>query len=259
MKGRGYLASVSAGDAAWKVGLLNSGVDLLDSFHLGRCLLRAAESRFESELIPKALDAILDEGSSYLHIDVGAYQGWWTHSLAQISRNSSFLLIEANPESAAVLASGPLPARSVVMPVAVTRQEGGLVDLHITRNAVGTSVRRPLPGQSHEWTHVAATEQVVSRRLDRIVEDLAPAPLGILKIDAQGADLEVMESAGALLDGAGFLGVQIEINFMAFYEGQDPWWRCVSYLEERRFRLRALHVAYDSTRSAMYADALFSV
>src|SRR5258707_15700586 len=54
-----------------------------------------------------------------------------------------------------------------------------------------------------------------------------------LKLDTQGADLDILRGAGPLLDGC--LGVEVEVMFAPLYDGQPLFADVDSYLRSRGF------------------------
>lgn len=233
----------------------------LESFGPGRSFLHAAADRWDLGCIERRMLKELSPMGPYLHIDIGAFQGSWSKNMSQLYPNSDFLMVEAHPQSASRLLSqlSEFPASTVLLNLAVTVEDTQAVDLNLTRNPVGTSIRAPREGQVHEWTHLVSTIQVQGRRLDSILDQYGREPIGVLKVDCQGADLEVLRSAGSFLQPRTVPIVVVELNFREFYEDQDPWWSCVSYLQERGYEMLEVELHRDSRDQIHWGDALFSL
>ena len=240
---------------------MSSLFDRLETFHVGRVFLEGASDRWDTRRIERRIGRILEPGGRYLHIDVGAFAGDWSKGMAQRFPRSRSLMIEANPFSAGALSDRltEFPSGSRVLAVAVTEREGDVVDLHVTRNPVGTSLRTPRQGQIHEWTHVSETVRVQGRRLDSILQELGDVRFGVLKVDAQGADLEVLHSVGHYLNPSEIPAVVVELNFRDFYQEQDEWWKCVDYLQSCGFSMVEAEFHRDAVGEVHWADALFAV
>lgn len=240
---------------------VSSLFDRLETFHVGRVFLEGAADRWDTRRIERHIGRILEPGGSYLHIDVGAFAGDWSKGMAQRFPRSRSLMIEANPFSAGALSDRltEFPSGSLVLAVAVTERDGDVVNLHVTRNPVGTSLRTPRLGQIHEWTHVAKTVRVQGRRLDSILQELGEERLGVLKVDAQGADLEVLRSVGHHLNPSEIPAVVVELNFRDFYQEQDPWWKCVAHLQSCGYSMVEAEFHRDAVGEFYWADALFAV
>ena len=64
----------------------------------------------------------------------------------------------------------------------------------------------------------------------------------LLKIDAQGFDLEVLKGAEASL--AACVALQVEVSGVALYEGSPPLHEVVTHLYDRSFRITGLFPVY---------------
>ena len=89
---------------------------------------------------------------------------------------------------------------------------------------------------------VRRVETVVVRRLDSVLAELLAGirePRVFLKIDTQGYDLEVLEGAGASLDG--ICALQTEIAVKPIYEGVGPMQQTLARLGELGFEITGLY------------------
>ena len=95
----------------------------------------------------------------------------------------------------------------------------------------------------------AAKEEVVTiRRLDRVLDEIAPKIAGrsiYLKMDTQGFDLEVFRGLGSWLDKIAVL--QSEVSLVPLYEGMPHWTESISTFEKAGFAVAGL---YTVTRDA---------
>jgi FkbM family methyltransferase len=88
--------------------------------------------------------------------------------------------------------------------------------------------------------HPIGTEQVRVVRLDDVASDLLPpAGRALLKVDAQGFDLEVLKGAERTL--ARCVALQVEVSGLPIYRGVPPLHEVVRHLYERHFRLTGLY------------------
>ena len=84
-----------------------------------------------------------------------------------------------------------------------------------------------------------AVERVDVVRLDDVWDDLVPAERRVLlKVDAQGFDLEVLRGAESSL--AHCVALQVEVSGVALYDGSPPLHEVVTHLYERDFRVTGL-------------------
>jgi FkbM family methyltransferase len=118
------------------------------------------------------------------------------------------------------------------------------MELDIYEETQLNSLRRP---RSLLDSPVAArpqgSETVEVVRLDDVVAQLVPASVRVLlKIDAQGFDLEVLRGAQGSL--AVCSALQVEVSGSALYEGSPPLEEVVAYLAARSFHLTGLFPVY---------------
>jgi FkbM family methyltransferase len=120
--------------------------------------------------------------------DIGAYRGGWTRLAAEVFPQATFVLFEANADNAAHLAG--LHHFTVALSAA-----DGEKPLFLPRegDATGTSFYRE--NSAHYDPGNLVVRKVATARLDTLVvaEKLPPADL--IKIDVQGAELDVIAGA----------------------------------------------------------------
>jgi FkbM family methyltransferase len=115
--------------------------------------------------------------------------------------------------------------------------DGDTHELYLASPGSGmTSLLRPSPRNLAffngftKFGHVLRRETVETRRLDDLP---GIPPVDFLKMDAQGAELMVMQHGTRTL--AGCVAVQLEVSFVPLYEGQpcfgevDVWMRAQGY------------------------------
>ncbi len=192
-------------------------------------------------------------------VDVGAFWGQWSRQVASVLPVRRCILVEPHPNSFQILVESrsSLPGGALLLNVAVAEADHGSETLYLTKNPVGTSLRAPEPGWVHEWTHVEQSTEIATRRLDSLFDEYGFHRIDILKVDAQGCDLEVLRSAGDYLQPDRIAAVVVELNFRTFYSGQEPWWATVACLQERGYQVSALEQHFDSAGLIHWADALF--
>ena len=192
-------------------------------------------------------------------VDVGAFHGEWSRRVAGFLPVTRCLLIEPNPDSVRVLRSPEteLPAGAFILDVAIAEEDRLSHTLFLTKNPVGSSLRAPESGWQHEWTHVDRTSEIKTRRLDSIIKEHKISSVDVLKVDAQGCDVEVLRSAGNELRPERIQAIIVELNFRSFYVGQEPWWATVDLLIATGYSLVVMEQHFDSDGLVHWADALF--
>ncbi len=94
--------------------------------------------------------------------------------------------------------------------------------------------------------------------LDDFCEQHSIARIGILKIDTQGYDLEVLCGGRRLLDSKRVGVIQVEANFVSLYREQARFGEILAYLSEAGYGLVGLYdIARNPTGDIKWADAVF--
>lgn len=130
-------------------------------------------------------------------------------------------------------------------------------EFFISSSDVGSSLLRPVPGQRSNWAQTVQVENVRTARLDELMQSEAWPHIDLLKVDTQGSDFDVLESAGERLAGDSIGAVLVEVNFHEFYVGQQPFSRICRLMESRNYFLGELFRRYNRHGWLWYADALF--
>jgi FkbM family methyltransferase len=173
-------------------------------------------------------------------IDVGAHRGETTIGAA--AAHPKALLVyafEANPAVAVELV-GRL-ANYVVLPFAVCENDG-FATFHVHSLAASSSllelnadgVARWIGGELLQEDHTAVVPTV---RLDTFMNAAAIDHVERLKVDAQGADLQVLRSAGDRLSDIGQVIVEAPTVDFELYKGGARGDDIVSFLTARGFCL----------------------
>jgi FkbM family methyltransferase len=112
--------------------------------------------------------------------------------------------------------------------------------LHLARKPQVSSIYEPnmelldrYP-QAERWQVVDSVD-VELKRLDAVLDDVGVKDVDAIKLDVQGAELDVLKGAGALLDQT--LVIDIEIEFVDLYIGQPLFADVDGYLRAKGFVL----------------------
>ena len=157
-------------------------------------------------------------------IDVGAYQGEWTRLARRVFPDVPALMIEAQAAKRTFLDKVCADLPDVRYEQALLGRTGGQ-KVHFFEMETGSSM---FP----ENSNVARLEKELTTTT---LDDLAgriPAP-ALLKIDVQGAELEVLEGAKATL--ASCEVVQLEVALLPYNEGAPTLLEVLNYMAERDF------------------------
>jgi FkbM family methyltransferase len=160
-------------------------------------------------------------------IDIGAYQGDWTRLIAKFFPRAPILMIEAQTEKRAFLE--------------IVRAELSLTDyiLCLLGNTEGTEVIFNLmeTGSSiySERSNMPRTQRrLTMRTLDSVLKEYPQlnGPL-FIKLDVQGAELDVLGGAASALQAAEV--VQLEVALMPYNEGAPTANAVFNFMAERDF------------------------
>jgi len=183
-------------------------------------------------------------------IDVGANEGQWTRNLRRRGFSGRVVCFEPLSDAFEVLterekhrvALGSQDEYGVVLHVAGNSQSSSLLamaDRHVA--AAPTSA-------------YVATEIVPLRRLDSF--DFAGRVF--LKIDAQGAEHEILEGAAETLRAC--VGVELELSFVELYEGQALASDLFEFMSAQGFQVLAAWPGYADplSREMLQLNVIFA-
>jgi hypothetical protein len=142
------------------------------------------------------------------------------------------------------------------MPFAAASRTGRRT-LHVSAKTDSSSLLPILKSyvDAFPGTAQAHTIEVETRALDELFDTPVHRP-ALLKIDAQGGELEVLAGAAAVL--AQVDTAFIECSFVEFYRGQALADEVIEELLRHGLRLAGVYsVVQDDTRQCLQADLLF--
>ena len=157
-------------------------------------------------------------------IDVGAYQGDWTKMVRQIFPGVPVLMVEAQKRKAAGLEALCSELVGVSLVSAVLGAEAGK-EVTFFEMETGSSY---FPERSNA-PRTATT--YVTQTLDDVAASLE-GPI-FLKVDVQGAELEVLSGGPATLGRSEV--VQLEVPFVSYNEGAPSLLDVMAFMNQRDF------------------------
>lgn len=184
-------------------------------------------------------------------IDIGAAYGEFSRLCAEVFPSAGYLLLEPLTEYRPALerAARAIPNASVIYS-AVADHPGEIV----------INVHPDLVGSSLFWENEdvnGAPRTVPAVTLDALLEDGRIRPPVFLKIDVQGAELNVLGGAGETLRAAA--GVMLEVSFFRVFRGGPLFHEIVAFMKERGFVIHDIcHLQHRLLDDALWqADVLF--
>jgi FkbM family methyltransferase len=157
-------------------------------------------------------------------IDIGAHDGNWTRLARRIFPDASILMIEplsSKAESLSALAKSLKRTRFV--DALLGAEAGRTVTFY--EAGTGSSVHREQSNVEFKETSLQTS------RLDDVAEQL-DGPI-FLKLDVQGAELEVLDGGPKTLDRSDL--VQLEVALLPYNDGAATFLEVIEYLDQRGF------------------------
>lgn len=164
-------------------------------------------------------------------IDVGAASG--TPALYEVFPEARQILIEPLEEFVPKLdlLVSKLHRAEYIIAAAGTKQ--GSIVLNVHPDLVGSSIYKE--GEVSNVNGVERTVPMVT--LDRVCQDRDAEPPYLIKIDTQGAELDVLKGAERVLQETEF--IILEVSLFEFFQGGSQLFDCINFMKERHF------IAYD--------------
>lgn len=158
-------------------------------------------------------------------IDVGAFQGQWSLTARRVFGPLPTLMVEAQAGRLAELEALAATERHLSVAHAILgAREGQAVDFF--EMGTGSSV---FPETSDA---PRMTSRQVTRTLDQVVaERLGSVRDAFLKIDVQGAELEVLKGAGVVLEGCSL--IQLELAMLQYNAGAPLLPEVIEWMTQR--------------------------
>jgi len=188
-------------------------------------------------------------------IDVGAHHGETTLGYARHNPGLRIFAFEPNLSAAAKL-MGRAP-NYVVIPMAIADTDGH-AEFHINAFDAASSLLKMDENVRRSWTGGEALREestitVPTIRLDTFMTLLGISTVDFLKIDTQGADLDVLRSAGARLRDIAKITLEVDISPLRLYQGSASKDDILAFLRGAGFKL----VSSESQSSKQEENLMF--
>ncbi len=196
-------------------------------------------------------------------IDVGADRGQFSLVVRRRQPRSQILAFEPRAEAAetyrrALATTRPAHGQVTVIERALSAQPGQ-ADLTVLTSGDSSSLLRPAArlGEVYgvDTRPVQRRSVIVSTLAEEVEIDSTRRPV-LLKIDVQGAELDVLRGAIDILDSVDFL--YLEVSFEELYESQSLAPEVIDWVVSRGFVVDRIGSVSPSIRRVVQADVLFS-
>jgi FkbM family methyltransferase len=178
---------------------------------------------------------------------IGGIGGYGPSEVLTQLGHTEWIIYDAQEES--LSSASPLgPSRQFVK--ACVGKDKGTVDFHVTRWPSASSMLKPAASASQftlilpddralVWgphTEIVKTISMETDGIDSLASDHALPPADFLSVDAQGAELLILEGASKMLKDV-TTGVVCEVEFAELYEEQPLFQDTAARLKKDHFRL----------------------
>lgn len=185
--------------------------------------------------------------------DIGAFHGGWTKAARKIFPASQFVLFEANTANEVKLSERG--ERHVIAVLAA--EEGAQKKLYLPKEAVATGTSLYREQTEHYAGDRVHIETVTTRRLDVLAKEFSLPQPDLIKLDVQGAELDVLAGAGDLLNGCGALIA--EMSLLSYNEGAPLIADVIAGVGKLGFRsVDICEVHKSANGGVLQADILFA-
>ena len=224
--------------AGYQIRKLEPDTSLVDPYQEQRRLARGAKMIFE----------------------VGAADGRDCELYRQMFPGSVVHAFEPLPQNFAKLAKRAEADPSIVAYQLALSDKVGSARFHVSEWADASSLLPPKDTGSTFDAYQASTGtiEVKTTTLDTIAEQHHISAIDILKMDAQGAELSILQGGAGLLSAGKIRMVYTEAQFRPLYDGAGTFDRISVYLAQFGFTLHNLfNINHNQRGEACWCDALF--
>jgi len=147
-----------------------------------------------------------------------------THKLLEIFPGSRLTAFEVDPDLCEQL-NAASPPHVRYLPHALGSADETRA-FHVTQHPMCSSLYPPDPRWAEmyhnlDYMRPKETTQIATRRLDGVLAEANLPPADFIKIDVQGAEVDIFRGAGAAMNGV--LLIETEVEFVPLYQGQPLW------------------------------------
>ena len=163
-------------------------------------------------------------------IDVGAALGSFSRTCHAIFPEAQYLLVEPLQEYIPSLTKviKDIPRASYAIAAATAEEQ--VININVHHDLVGSSLYQEV----EEGSDVNGVQREVrSITLDRLVIEQKALPPYLIKIDVQGAELDVLAGGLTVLSGADW--VLLEVSMFQFFDQGPLFWDVVEYMRSKGF------------------------
>lgn len=227
------------------------GLRLLRNKEFRRGLFRGIGASLEHERVLARLNA-------RTVVDVGANLGQFSLLALSLYPEARIFAFEPQTKPAEAFVRLFAGVERVALFSSAIGTCSGRISMHVSRRHDSSSLL-PISSAMSEifpGTEEIGTADVPIAPLAQFLSSEDIVDPALLKIDVQGAELDVLQGCEELLTR--FRYIYVELSFVELYTGQAPCHDVIRYLDSQKFRFVGVHNLHqDDTGQAIQADFLF--
>jgi FkbM family methyltransferase len=194
--------------------------------------------------------------------DVGADVGQTALTFIEAFPFARIFSFEPDPESYKKLCQNTRKCRNITAINAALGERDEQAVLHINNFRQANSLLENAPDCSRYVTGTQMEHKdditVSLMRLDSFCRDADVPRIDLLKIDAQGYELHILDGARHLIEEKRLPLVYLEVCFVEYYKDQPLFHHVYDFMFERNYKLVGLYHSYcPPEKYLLYSDALF--
>lgn len=195
---------------------------------------RRSVKRYQRNSFPGILQQARNMGlAPATVIDVGAAYGTFSLQCYNIFPDARYILVEPLEEYKPFLETVNRTIPKAQFIVATAHTESGETNINVHSDLVGSSLY--LEEENSDVDGTPRTVRAVA--LDSLMKDCSAEPPYLIKIDVQGAELDVLLGSEEILGCTDY--VFLEVSFFQFFQGGPQFYDIITFMKSRGF------VAYD--------------
>ncbi len=191
-----------------------------------------------------------------LVVDLGANVGDWTAALLRVAPTAQVIAVEPAPGPRAELHERFGADTRVQIEARAVAGTSGTAELHLTEHSHNASLHAP-HDMDHLYGHGWRETDIVTVETTTVDELVGGRDLALLKIDVQGAELDVLRGAAATL--AHTAAVLLEVTFVSHYDGDASFAQLHEHMTGAGFALAGLSAPFMShEHTVLWCDACYT-
>lgn len=179
--------------------------------------------------------------------DIGAARGEWTKELLHVFPHAQYLMFDPLKENEIPLKNINNSFPNVAFHCCALGEKNGEIEFNVHAD------------QSSKFTSEWGGEKriIPLRTLDSFLIESKEMKTNIMKIDVQGAELDVLSGASKILETCKV--VQVEVSFRKVYNGAPLAHEIINFFSEKGFRIFDIASTFkrENDRALLQADVFF--